>query len=253
MKKVFAGVFCLLFCLFCLYGCDDPERQQQQDSVEQFIQNDEKLIEFVLSEESFPEGFLIPELEGYGRIIESSETAEEAQTTARELYSDEHYVAIVYDVRAETEAFFGLFVEWMSRDPRRTEHYTENIISFRKDVYDYDSQTIHTNDLSLIEGILSLNYYQHMYQTAGSKVIFSELTQTRNSFVYSIYFTEVVYGGYGIQDELSVYHDVLTINKKSKIMKRDSHQIRTLLCEVNPVYDYGDGGGESGRIMRQGI
>ncbi len=238
MKKLCTVFFCLLFCLFFLCGCRDAEQQQIQLTLEQFIQNDEKLTEFVISGDRFPKGFLRPELEGYGRIISSSENVEEAQTIAKEHFSNEDYAAIVYDVRDETETFFGLSVEWSSRDPDRADHYTENVISFRMNVYDYDTQTIYTNDTSLIESILNYNYYEDMYQTQGSKVIFADLMQTQNSFVYSIYYTGVVYGDWGLKDKLFVFHDVLTMDKESRIIKKDCQQLRKLFCEVSPEYHY---------------
>lgn len=238
MKKLWTVVFCSLLCLF-LCGCDNDRQRRKQsldwDSPDQLIQDDEKLTQFVLSGDCFPEGFLLPELEGYGRIISSSESAEEAQTIAREHFTNEDYVVVVDDVKDETELFFGLSVEWAARDPQRAWRYAEDVVSFRTEIFDHDTQTIYTNDTSLIEGILNYIYYEDMYQIVGSKVIFAELTQTQDCFSYSIYYTKVVYGDWGIQDELFVFRDVLTIDKDSRIMEKDSQQLRAFFCDVSPA------------------
>lgn len=238
MKKIRIVVFGSLFCLLFLCGCDNAsQRQQTLDgyTLDRWIQDDEKLIQFILSGDCFPAGFLLPELEGYGRIISSSENAEEAQAIAREHFTNEDYVTVVDDVKDETEVFFGLTVEWTSRDPQRADRYEEDVVSFRTEIYDHDAQTIYTNDTSLIEGILNYTYYEDMYQTVGSKVISAELTQTRDCFVYSIYYTKVVYGDWGMQDDLFVFRDVLTIDKDSRTAEKDSRQLREFLCDVSPA------------------
>lgn len=224
IKKLWsAALFLLVCCLSC--GCEEKFGKKPQGTVSgKFTQSEQELIDLVLYGNAFPEGFVFAELEGYGRIIGSSDTLAEAQQIAEAEFSNSDYRVTANDPDVETACLSGLFVRWETIGSKPYA-YEEYVVSFRRDVYDHDARIFHTRDGSLIEGILNYYYYQEMYQTRGSKVISAEFRQTRDAYVYSLYRTQVVYGDFGLQDCLHILHDVATIDRDTGQLSIESGEV----------------------------
>lgn len=171
----------------------------------------EELIDFHFNGAKFPQNFVFEELAGYGRVLNSASSAEEARGIVEENFTNESYEVTENTVNAETEIFYGLYAKWTSADGRGYS-YDENVVCFKKDVYDARTRSFHIKDADKIKKILDYIYYSQTYNVGGYKVYRSDISQKSGNLEYVIYRLKVCYGDWGMQDSLTFVKEVTVID-----------------------------------------
>lgn len=174
----------------------------------------EELIEFHLHGAKYPDNFVFEELRGYGRVIPSASSKNEALQTAAKRFTNNNCSVVENTLQVETKLFYGLYVKWEYSYEGMDEpsYHDESVVSFKKNVYDADTMTFATKDASAIKSILDYLHYSESYQTSGTKVHSSKIVRDGDEFVYTAYVLQVSYGDYGVQDELRLLKTELRVD-----------------------------------------
>lgn len=213
----FFAVFCMCFSLVACITPDSGNNNTDGGNVEgdgddKHIHGEvnelltvEELVEFHLNGAKYPENFVFEELNGYGRVIASSSSREDALSKAAEHFNSGWCTTVENRLEVETDLFYGLYVKWDYRSGgvgEPTSYYDEYVVSFKKSVYDAENKQFFTKDEDEIKSILDYNLYSGSYQIFGSKVYSSEIAAGADNLQYKAYSLMVIGGDFGIQDEL---------------------------------------------------
>ena len=226
MKKVFASLIFSAVALCMLCGCNAADKFPAKipsegggqeagrfpiGSVNELINMDE-LIDFHFNGEKYPAKFVLEELEGYGRVLDSASSAEQARQIVKEQFTNGSYEVTENTVNAETELFYGLHAKWTSTDGKNYS-YEEDVVCFKKQVYDYQTGRFFIKDEQKIKSILDYIYYSKTYNVGGYKVYSSDISKKDGKIEYVIYLLEVCYGDWGLQDSLTFVKEVREIDE----------------------------------------
>lgn len=174
----------------------------------------DELIDFHLNGAKYPENFVFEELNGYGMVIKSASSREEAFLNVEERFNNGYCTVVENRLMVETDLFYGFYVKWrFQRDETETPYYyDEYAVSFNKAVYDNENMQFFTQDKDTIKLILNYVYYSRSYQTVGTKVYNSDISLKNDKFVYTAYVLTVVYGDWGLQDKLAFMRTEIQID-----------------------------------------
>ena len=168
----------------------------------------EELVDFHLNGARYPENFVFEELERYGRVIKSASSQEEALEVATEHFNSGWCTTVECRLTVETDLFYGLYVK---RDYRSggvgepVAYYDEYVVSFKKDVYDFENKQFFTKDADIIKSILNYTCYDHVcpeYLGFAGKIYSSDIIKNGDKYEYIAYGLTVVGGDWGMQDKL---------------------------------------------------
>jgi len=229
MKKIFAAVFAAALTLFALCGCntwqgisvplpsDGGDREYGErlpaGGVSELLTL-EKLIDFHFNGEKYPEDFAFGELKGYGRVLDSAASEEEARENVEKQFTSGWCRTVENRLNVETELFYGMYAKWAyySQGTDFAGYLDENVVCFKKDVYDYSARRFGIKDGEKIKKILDYVYYAKTRDIGGYKVYQSGISQKDGKLEYVIYLLEVCYGDWGMQDSLTFVKEICEIN-----------------------------------------
>lgn len=236
-KKIFITIIILLSIslLFTTFIFFNKSKNVNSENIKNLdnLSNDE-LIEFSNSGDKFPDNFIDNKLNDYERIINSSNSTEEAKRAVLEEFNSNNMgftnKVIKNNLLVESDYYYGLDVSWLYTQPNgKSSTYSEKVISFKKSIYDSENSIFYSKDKTIIKEVLNLIYYMQNYNTGGSKVLQSAISENSNCFEYTIYYIERVYGDWGLNDVLHFQKDVIEIDKETgKIIPTDSIEIREI-------------------------
>ena len=177
--------------------------------------------------------------EEYGRLIASSESAEDAVRVCTRHFTDtryEGYYNTVTDcsVIYESDILYGLNVKWEVGEGE----YEENVISIKKNVADItvnnvvygdkDSFRILTDSKEQIEKVL---LYLFKYKTRPSLTLSNrsvngyEFTENDSEYVLTADTMMIVYGDWGLEDEYYYYNVTLKLDKTTRYVEYQKQEI----------------------------
>lgn len=236
-KKIFITILILLIIslLFTTFIFFNKSKNVNSENIKNLdnLSNDE-LIEFSNSGDKFPDNFIDNKLNDYERIINSSNSTEEAKKAVLEEFNSNNMgytnKVIKNNLLIESDYYYGLDVSWLYTQPNgKSSTYSEKVISFKKSIYDSENSIFYSKDKTIIKEVLNLIYYMQNYNIGGSKVLQSAISENSNCFEYTIYYIERSYGDWGLNDTLHFQKDVIEIDKETgKIIPTDSIEIREI-------------------------
>lgn len=194
----------------------------------------DELIKFSDFGDKFPNNFIDSKLNNYERIINSSNSTEEAKNAVLEEFNNMGYryanKVMKNNLLVESDIYYGLDVSWIHTTPNgKPSTYSDKVISFKKGIYDSESNIFYSKDKTIIKEILNLVYYIQNHNIEGSKVLQSVISENSNCFEYTIYYIERVHGDWGLNDVLHFQKDVIEIDKETgKINSTDSIEIKEI-------------------------
>ncbi|MBR7032946.1 MAG: S-layer homology domain-containing protein [Clostridia bacterium] len=177
--------------------------------------------------------------EEYGRLIASSESAEDAVRVCTRHFTDtryEGYYNTVTDcsVIYESDILYGLNVKWEVGEGK----YEENVISIKKNVADItvnnvvygdkDSFRILTDSKEQIEKVL---LYLFKYKSRPSLILSNpsvngyEFTENDSEYVLTADTMMIVYGDWGLEDKYYYYNVTLTLDKTTRFVEYQKQEI----------------------------
>ena len=144
----------------------------------------------------------------FGRIISSSDSAEDAVNVCTRHFTDTRYpdtinTVVECEVIYESDLFYGVYVAWEVDSFR----YDENVISFKKSVADitarnvvYDDEEsfrICTDDEEQIRQILLYLFYDKCHPDA---LLHCELSSSENAYCFTVYSHYISHGDWDMLD-----------------------------------------------------
>ncbi len=172
--------------------------------------------------------------EKYGRLIASSESAEDAVQVCTRHFTDmryEGYHNIVTDcsVIYESDILYGLNVKWKSGKG----NYEENVISIKKNIADItvnnvaygdkDSFRILTDSKKQIEKVLLYLFnYKYFDLTLSDGY---ELAENDSEYILNADTMMIVYGDWGLEDTYHYYNVTLTLDKTTRYVECQKQEI----------------------------
>lgn len=229
MKKYICVFALILLCAFSLCACnrsddnsDDaaannstvnvpPIKDPEQNAEDKHINGEvtelltvEDLVDFHLKGEKYPENFVFKELSGYGRVLNSAASREQALAIAEEHFTNKNCTPVKNELVVETDLFYGSYIKWAyrSNETAAPYYYDEYVVSFKPSVYDYENNLFYTRDKDKIKKILDYVYYSRTYQLGGAKIYSSDIFLKDDKYEYVLYSLGVSYGDWGVQDQL---------------------------------------------------
>ena len=218
MKKFFVFILAVIFC-FSFAACTDGENVQEGEDIVIELTDDE-IIDFNANGKRYPENFIFEELQSYGRVIESSSSRKDAISTATEHFNSGWCTTVECRLEVETDLFYGLYVKWDYRSGGVGEpeaYYDEYVVSFKKQVYDFENKQFFTKNADIIKSILNYTCYDHEYISPeylgfAGKVYSSDIIKNGDKYEYIAYGLTGVGGDWGMQDELNFLKLVVEID-----------------------------------------
>ncbi|MDE7439481.1 MAG: hypothetical protein K2N23_03135 [Clostridia bacterium] len=240
MKKIIAGVVACVSALVMLCGCNasgdksdknPADKEVNQNTSGEVVDNNssgenpvidkndlnvkgevnelltvDELVDFHLNGNKYPDNFVFNELSGYGRVIESSSSQEDALTLVRNHFTSSNCTTVESRLEVETDLFYGLYVKWeyKSSGSEQILYYDEYVVSFKKDVYDAENNKFGIKDKDEIKKILDYICYSRTYNMYGSKVYSCDISLEDNKCIYTAYLLSVCLGDWGMQDALGL-------------------------------------------------
>lgn len=243
MRKLLACV--LLFALaISLFGCSkqtqteklkqEPENMTIRERIDSFETSYEKSTEvsdFVKENGNsiFKSLFEIDGKE-YGRIISSSESAEDAVNVCTRHFTDERYpdtanTVVECKVIYESDLFYGIYVKWSYYNfGEGAIEYDENVISFKKDVADitvwnaqYEEENAYRlctdQDDKIEQVVLYLFYHEHPHWSEG--ILEYETQSTEKEVIITLCSYSHGSGDWNIPDEFHFNNQVIVVDKET--------------------------------------
>lgn len=235
MRKVLTGV--LLFALaISLFGCSKREEKnmtiwERIDSFETSYEKSTEVSTFVKEHGNATYKSLY-EIDGktYGRIISSSESAEDAVNVCTRHFTDERYpdtanTVVECKVIYESDLFYGIYVKWSYYNfGEGAIEYDENVISFKKEVADitvhnviYEEENeykICTDQDDKIEQVaLYLFYHEYDHWTQG--ILEYETQTTDKEVTITVCRYNHMSGDWNIADEYYFKRQVIVVDKET--------------------------------------
>ncbi|MBQ7817555.1 MAG: hypothetical protein IJ388_01995 [Oscillospiraceae bacterium] len=212
MRRIFAYIL-LLTMAVSLVGCTKPAKENL--SIEEKIANlaPDTVEAFVKSYDNTIYRSLY-RLDGklYGRVISSSESAEDAVNVCTRHFTDERYLAAINTVFEckviyESELLYGLYVKWgVFYYGEPDGEFEENVISFKKSVADItipqifgdlQDYKIYTDQDEQIEKIA---LYAFINKYLDQCMLEYKTLCSDKEVIVDVYAYLVVYGDWGIPD-----------------------------------------------------
>lgn len=216
LKKILVSIT-FLFMIFLFSACD-----QQTPDFENLSNRELKSI--YESYDKYPINIGHINGKNYGIIVSSSSSAEEALEVATNHFTNDSNTVVGFKIDIETQFFYGVYIKLENNSSAQLLYYDEYVISYKKDIFDclvkskatdIEHSYFNTKDQLLIKQIMDYKYYSETYQTSGSKLFYSEVVQTDDSFFYKTYGSELIGGDTGMQDKISLVRIIWEIDKSN--------------------------------------
>lgn len=243
MKKLLA-CFLLFAMAISLFGCSkqeqtsvpkkDPKDMTVRERIDSFEDSYEKSTEVkdFIEEHGNATYKSLYKINGieYGRLISSSESAEDAVNVCTRHFTDNRYpdttnTVVECKVIYESDLFYGVYVKWSySNFGEGDIEYDENVISFKKNVADitvynaiYEEENAYRicteRDEEMVQVVLYLFYHEYFRWSEGILEYESQSTDK------DITLTLCRYGHYGgdwnIPDTICFYNQIIVVDKET--------------------------------------
>lgn len=248
--KITLAIILSLLCMTVMLGCQKkpPENDVPTEDEAYSPASTERVYE-ELSEDDF---FSIVDGNGneiykslyhvdekqYGRIISSSVSAENAVEIGTRHFTDERsgipYPNIVLECNViyESDLFYGVYVKWKVHNTE----YEENVISFKKQLFDITVRNAIYGDLDSYkaitddeDGIETLLLYLFHHENSLHNVLDYETKSGESEFEMTVYSYDICYGDWDMQDEYRLYRQSIAVNKETgEITFQEEAVLKTL-------------------------
>lgn len=174
-----------------------------------------------------------------GGIKYSVENAEEAVNyirTSYEKYDAKNSELLKLELVDDEDFYYSVFKAYKNNNNDVT--YENTYIFFKRDIIDIDNKKINLNkinDKDIIKTIFNTYNYVYHYENGSYKIDNSKIVENNNEYIYIIYFYEIVYGDWGLNDKITYYQQNIIINKKDgTYIFKDKERIDEFDGNYNP-------------------
>ena len=174
-----------------------------------------------LESQKWPSDFGFGNLEAY--ICGSVDSYDAAIKHHNNKVNDNKNYKYEYSLKEENELYYLINVKQTTVKNGSTYEYV--IMYYKNSIYDFDNNIIHSNDFNVIKRILDNNYYSNNYQIFGSKILYSQLFDKGDYYLYVNYYVKCVFGDWDVSDKLT-YGRMTTIITKDGLIEKTNYDIK---------------------------
>ncbi len=216
MRKYMTLILTILVVL--LSGC------VQNNTGSDYI-SDGKLEYLHRNYQGYPEGFGFENAVGkYERIVNSASSLEEATLMLEEKFTNGTYCTYKIELVEETEYYYAIYVEWGAKD-KNGSSWNEIVVSFKKDIYDYQKNIIKTTDKNIIKKIVDYIHYAKIYNIAGYSILDTNILELEDHYRHETYLITTCYGDWDVHDQVNYEKYVTIVDKQSGLVKVETEEI----------------------------
>ncbi len=173
----------------------------------------------------YPEGFGFENAVGkYERIVNSTASIEEATLMLEEKFTNGTYCTYKIELVEETEYYYAIYVEWGPKD-KNGSSWNEIVVSFKKDIYDYQKNIIKTTDKNIIKKIVDYIHYAKIYNIAGYSILDTNILELEDYYRHETYLITTCYGDWDVHDQVNYERYVTTVDKQSGLVKVEKEEV----------------------------
>ena len=168
----------------------------------------------------YPAEMVPASLQGYGRILTSAATVEEAISNATAYFTTADRDVKECTVLVESELYYGLSV---SQGPKGSDQVTsqQKVVCFKTHVFQTDYLTVYRDKTatfgSVSKGVAKrlMDYwsYSRWIDDGAIKILGSEIQEEGTEYCYTVYYLNPLYDDFGEVSEVSYYRVATRIPK----------------------------------------
>lgn len=139
-------------------------------------------------------------------------------------------------LQSETEYYYVVYQEYISHRGTGDVTFKNSYLYFKSSIINIDNETINTeilNNASKVKKLFNLYTYIKESDNASAKLLFPEITENTNEYIYTYYYFETSYGDWGLSDNIELYKSTISINKQSGKFEVNEKRIRQVTGKTN--------------------
>lgn len=139
-------------------------------------------------------------------------------------------------LQSETEYYYVVYQEYISHRGTGDVIFKNSYLYFKSSIINIDNETINTeilNNASKVKKLFNLYTYIKESDNASAKLLFPEITENTNEYIYTYYYFETSYGDWGLSDNIELYKSTISINKQSGKFEVNEKRIRQVTGKTN--------------------
>ena len=139
-------------------------------------------------------------------------------------------------LQSETEYYYVVYQEYISHRGTGDVIFKNSYLYFKSSIINIDNETINTeilNNASKVKELFNLYTYIKESDNASAKLLFPEITENTNEYIYTYYYFETSYGDWGLSDNIELYKSTISINKQSGKFEVNEKRIRQVTGKTN--------------------
>lgn len=132
-------------------------------------------------------------------------------------------------LQEETEYYYVIYQKYISYGGTGDVTFKNSYLYFKNSILDINNKTINTNVLNnanKVKEIFNIYTYIRNRDNEGIKLLFPEITESSNEYVYTYYYFSTSYGDLGLSDSIELYKNTTSINKKNGKYYSNAKMIR---------------------------
>lgn len=179
-----------------------------------------ELLQAYESGAKIPEALVPEALLGYGRILKSAATSEEAIANATAYFTTAENDVKACELLIESNLYFGLSV---SQGPKGSDTHTSEhkVVCFKPDVFDTDylnayrdkTGTFGAVSKSIAKRVMDYWSYSRWIDDGGVKILSSKMEEADGEYRYTVYYLTPLYDDFGEVMAVSFYRAATKIPK----------------------------------------
>mgnify|MGYP004554398499 FL=1 len=139
-------------------------------------------------------------------------------------------------LQSETEYYYVVYQEYISHRGTGDVTFKNSYLYFKSSIINIDNETINTEILSNASKVKELfNLYTYIKESdnASGKLLFPEITEEQNEYIYTYYYLDATYGDWGLSDSIELYKYTISINKQTGKFEVNEKRIRQVTGKTN--------------------
>lgn len=173
-------------------------------------------------------------------LVRSASDEEDAKEACREKFTNADNKMTSASVVLDSELFYVLKVSWDYRyDDTEVRKYDGNVFCFKDEfthltIDERYKVSLSIKDFSLTQTLLDLFDYQYITEMGGVRILFSEMEEREDKYVYTNYRTKTCYGDWGVRDQIDLVKKMYWISKADgKVTEAGEYVLQTAYGKMN--------------------
>lgn len=181
-------------------------------------------------------GFVNENEKDYSFPYKTADSVEDAIEKTKIIGQSSNTKMLELKLQKETDYYYVIYQEYISYRGTGDVTFKNSYLYFKNSILDIDNKTVNTdilNNADKIKEILNLYTYIKNKNNASIKLLLPEIIENSKEYIYTYYYFSTSYGDIGLSDNIDLYKDTISINKKSGKLKSVESKIRQVSGKTN--------------------